>query len=187
MKLCPKCSREKPLDSFPKDRCRVDGRFSYCKECNYKHSRAWVLKNKARAAGYQAGYRQRQENRDAKSVHQQRYFKRLAGTTDGRERLRNYVRSNRAHRRGATLTITDINARVAACGAACVYCGGDYTDIDHVVAISRGGSDDPMNLVPSCGDCNQSKARREWKRWFRTRSFYSTDREARILMLVTPA
>src|SRR5690606_31343562 len=44
-------------------------------------------------------------------------------------------------------------------GKRCRYCGS--TDgpfhIDHLVPVSRGGSDEPSNLTVSCRSCNLSK------------------------------
>lgn len=39
----------------------------------------------------------------------------------------------------------------------CVYCGGPFEHVDHVHPVSRGGTDDPMNLVPACATCNYKK------------------------------
>ena len=46
-------------------------------------------------------------------------------------------------------------------GWICYYCGGDATQADHVIPISKGG--DPMsleNMVASCKRCNVSKGNR---------------------------
>ena len=47
----------------------------------------------------------------------------------------------------------------------CCYCGTkakgrdrQFMTIDHVLPRSRGGSNDPMNLVPACRPCNERKA-----------------------------
>ena len=44
----------------------------------------------------------------------------------------------------------------------CRYCGAAAPDailtVDHVVAVSLGGSDDPSNLVAACKDCNIGKS-----------------------------
>lgn len=46
----------------------------------------------------------------------------------------------------------------------CAYCECRLTDanrtIDHVLPVSRGGTDDIANLVLSCLDCNQLKGDR---------------------------
>ncbi|WP_431959215.1 HNH endonuclease [Actinacidiphila sp. bgisy160] len=39
----------------------------------------------------------------------------------------------------------------------CVYCGGPAEHTDHVIPQAHGGSDDAVNLVPACAECNTSK------------------------------
>lgn len=45
---------------------------------------------------------------------------------------------------------------------ACRYCGRGAPehriDVDHVVPVARGGSNDPANLVAACTSCNAGKA-----------------------------
>ena len=49
--------------------------------------------------------------------------------------------------------------------AGCANCGQPYGDTDpyrrierdHIVALSRGGTNDPSNLMPLCGMCNRFK------------------------------
>lgn len=47
-------------------------------------------------------------------------------------------------------------------GYRCVYCGRSATDVvlevDHVLPRSRGGTDEPTNLVTGCQDCNGGKS-----------------------------
>lgn len=46
-------------------------------------------------------------------------------------------------------------------GFRCTYCGATPADsplhVDHVTPVSRGGSDDPDNLVTACSGCNLGK------------------------------
>ena len=40
----------------------------------------------------------------------------------------------------------------------CQYCGEENaTTVDHVIPISRGGTDEPDNLVACCSRCNYQK------------------------------
>ena len=39
----------------------------------------------------------------------------------------------------------------------CAYCGAMATQVDHVLPLSRGGTDDRGNLVPACRFCNMEK------------------------------
>jgi 5-methylcytosine-specific restriction endonuclease McrA len=43
----------------------------------------------------------------------------------------------------------------------CVYCGDVANTVDHVIPLSRGGTDHPMNLVAACAFCNYGKGNRE--------------------------
>jgi 5-methylcytosine-specific restriction endonuclease McrA len=48
-----------------------------------------------------------------------------------------------------------------ASGWVCYYCGGEASQVDHVIPIASGG--DPMsldNLVPACKRCNLSKGKK---------------------------
>ncbi len=48
----------------------------------------------------------------------------------------------------------------------CAYClAAKATERDHVVPISRGGSDDIENIVPSCLPCNRGKQDRTPSEW----------------------
>lgn len=44
----------------------------------------------------------------------------------------------------------------------CQYCGRSAPDVllevDHIVPVSKGGTDDLLNLVTSCRDCNRGKS-----------------------------
>jgi 5-methylcytosine-specific restriction endonuclease McrA len=39
----------------------------------------------------------------------------------------------------------------------CAYCGDSADTIDHILAKSRGGKDEPENVVAACSFCNSSK------------------------------
>lgn len=50
------------------------------------------------------------------------------------------------------------------CNYACFYCGTPAVlgvvrlEIEHVVPVAQGGTNDPWNLVAACADCNAGKA-----------------------------
>lgn len=50
-------------------------------------------------------------------------------------------------------------------GFTCQYCGQQPPDVvlqlDHIQPVSKGGENDPMNLVTACQDCNSGKADKE--------------------------
>ena len=51
-------------------------------------------------------------------------------------------------------------------GFSCVYCASSVDlELDHVIPQSRGGSDDPENLVTCCRSCNASKGNKTPDEW----------------------
>lgn len=53
-------------------------------------------------------------------------------------------------------------------GRRCTYCGtldGPFV-VDHIVAVSKGGSNHWRNLVPACGPCNSMKGSKSWAEWY---------------------
>ena len=39
----------------------------------------------------------------------------------------------------------------------CFYCGGNYQELDHVIAVRKGGGTTRDNVVPCCHSCNMKK------------------------------
>jgi hypothetical protein len=39
----------------------------------------------------------------------------------------------------------------------CRYCGGVATQVDHIVGVAAGGTDDDSNLVSACATCNEKR------------------------------
>ena len=52
---------------------------------------------------------------------------------------------------------TQLNARIEYYGNACWVCGKSYEAIDHLIPLSRGGTNWPANLAPICKSHNSSK------------------------------
>jgi 5-methylcytosine-specific restriction endonuclease McrA len=88
-------------------------------------------------------------------------------TTEGR---RYYSSLRRARMRKANkekISLEALEKHIDFLGRKCVYCGGPYEHLDHVVPLSRGGAHSLDNLVPSCAHCNLTKSKKiyptEWK------------------------
>ncbi|WP_405560641.1 HNH endonuclease [Streptomyces sp. NBC_01180] len=47
----------------------------------------------------------------------------------------------------------------------CCYCDAPASELDHVLALSRGGADEESNLVPACRQCNADKAAQTLAEW----------------------
>lgn len=73
----------------------------------------------------------------------------------------------------------------------CCFCNkikleqNDQT-LEHMVPISKGGTNSNYNLFFSCKDCNARKWSKNWKKWFREQEFYTKQREHEIEYYLDP-
>lgn len=76
------------------------------------------------------------------------------------ERKRYWRRNEYARKRGALGYCTDaqLQDRFEFHGNCCVYCKrSTHLTVDHLIPLSRGGSNWPANLGPACRPCNSRK------------------------------
>jgi 5-methylcytosine-specific restriction endonuclease McrA len=107
------------------------------------------------------GKKYRDEHRDEKLRRDRQY--RADNVQARREYDRGRAPAKNALRRGAagSFTSADIEAQRSRQRERCFWCGKRLTEsfhVDHVVPISRGGSNNPANLVISCPSCNWQKS-----------------------------
>jgi 5-methylcytosine-specific restriction endonuclease McrA len=70
------------------------------------------------------------------------------------------IAASHARRAGAPLRAADVRQLQASGDGICSYCLRPGTSVDHVVPLSRGGGNEPDNLVLACGSCNSKKGQR---------------------------
>lgn len=70
------------------------------------------------------------------------------------------LRGRRSKNAPGIATPEQIAARAAYFGNVCSYCGGPYEHVEHAIPLSRGGTNWPANIRPSCQFCNLSKGPR---------------------------
>ena len=83
-------------------------------------------------------------------------------------------RGAREHDAGGFFTWSEFMRIARKFNYCCAYCGEkpDRLDPDHVVPLSRGGSNSTTNLLPACSMCNSSKCAMtlaEWGAWLASR------------------
>lgn len=153
-KVCRRCSSEKPLDAFHKWNRSPDGHNDWCKDCRKQHhveNRAanaarfskWYAKPENKAKVRSQSERWREENRE-RHLHHRRIYNAKRRT---RETSANHF------------TIEEWLDRLEEFNFHCAYCILPKPDLepDHMVPVSRGGSNGIENIVPACRNCNNSK------------------------------
>ena len=183
MKYCPGCKTEKTTESFYKNKSTKDGLQAYCKDCwkmksgesRVRHIEARRLQARRHRAEirnaeperikleYQEWYAKSGKNyhRDWQSNNREKV--RHAAITWRRrhpEESRSSGNKTRLRRAGLTEfhTLDEWLDLIRKCDGKCLKCGTDENiTIDHVIAISQGGSDLISNIQPLCKKCNASK------------------------------
>lgn len=170
MKICTKCGQEKGKEEFTKDRGRKDGLNPWCRGCTRANNRRVYAQkrehyqekhkeyNAAHPEKIQAANRRYYErNKDevnAKAIAFDKAHPELA-----RERWRRrYVREANAE---GSHAVEEWEEVLAAADDKCLVCGTDENITkDHIVPLSRGGTDYIENIQPLCHSCNASKGNR---------------------------
>ena len=167
MKLCTRCNQEKNETEFYKVKDRKNGLRCYCKICCLELNKIYHKANTERR--YATTRQWKKENPDRVREKQRQW---ISNNPDKEREY--YVRRYSKHpeafyyaslrRRARKLnaagesTSEDIQARVDYYGGKCYLCGVDYEAIDHVIPLSKCGSNWPANLRPICTSCNSKKA-----------------------------
>lgn len=135
------------------------------RERDLEYHRAW---GKGRRSSKEYRKKQREWGRAWYLANKERQLaKSRAWRIAHKDQFHVYRNRNRAKRREAKgqATPEQIAARVAFYGSRCAYCNGPYESIDHVVPLSRGGSNWPANLRPACKKCNFTKGTKRLLKW----------------------
>jgi 5-methylcytosine-specific restriction endonuclease McrA len=166
MKICSKCKVEKPVTEFHKKSGTKDGLQLVCKNCVSQYDLFYRLVNKEKeSTRYRLRYAADSEN---KKNLQKAYYK------ENPEKYAAHNRSRRARKKNAegNHTIDDIrlifyNQRgfCANCKAKLLKTGKQKYHVDHIIPLSRGGSDWPINLQCLCQSCNLRKSAKDPFEW----------------------
>lgn len=193
LKTCTKCGQALPLTAFYRDKSKRDGLHPKCKACHRAYheanqeriaarmrayvaanretiresKRAWWSANRERVRARQRAYKA--ANREHLSA-QERARYAADPLTPEKVRAMNQRRRARIRRAEGAHGIADIRAQFDRQKGRCYWCGkkvGDTYHVDHIVPLSRGGSNWPENLVIACSTCNRSKGNKlphEWSK-----------------------
>ena len=184
-KICIACQGFKPFSEFYRSARACDGRVSRCKACLRQQQREYYRQDVGRERERARHYYQ--EHKEQVSAQKRTYYKKHRNEIGKQARVRypedkekkrkrtrdwkrenpEKVRAARARRRawknGATgsFSSTEWLALKEQHGGRCLCCGKAEPEVkitpDHVVPLSRGGSNDIINIQPLCLYCNMSK------------------------------
>lgn len=142
MRTCRQCGFPKALDLFCRDKRMPFGRTYLCKECEANRARSRYDADPVGRLAQNAQWKSRNIEKFRAYDNQQKkrryYLRRLGLTPEQRDAL---------------------------LAKPCHYCFGEATEIDHKVAVSRGGTSTLDNLVPACRSCNARKSARPYEEW----------------------
>lgn len=133
LKHCWRCHAWKAVDQFCRDRSRGDGRSARCAACRRKPKQLRLI-------------RPTPAERD-----------RVRYATDAGYRLERREHTRSRKHGVQKLTADDIGTILEGTDGLCLYCDRPHATLDHIVAVSRGGSTRRSNLGPACVSCNSRK------------------------------
>lgn len=155
LKFRSKCEQSKPATTeyFSRHNKHPDGLQDYCKSCMSTYFKEWRSSHPDYFR-YDSSYYFANKERRSKSYRKWRLSSRAVKNASVRNRKARELNAEGSH------TATDIERQFKAQRGRCYYCGvkvGKNYHVDHVVPLSRGGSNDPFNLVIACPACNVAK------------------------------
>lgn len=170
MITCRDCNEAKDTSLFYKNSTYKTGFSSRCKECTKRWAKEYRLSNieAAKKRRKDAYWRNRADNiRKAVAWNRDNKEKRIVIKNNWRSRnreLTNHLTKKYQARRKGAVGSHSLEEWLDLCRNSdnrCLCCGrkGKLTK-DHIIPLSRGGSDYINNIQPLCVSCNSSKGNR---------------------------
>ena len=183
---------------------------SCCKECWQNRNKAYDKRNYERISEHKKEYREVNKEhireyhrmrylnnkdkinrehkvyRDSHKAEIKLYRKKYFQTDKGKAYARIYCNKRRALKwlNGGEYTQEQWKDCLEFFENKCAYTGVDISEcilhVDHIIPLSKGGTNDIWNICPSCKDANLSKGNRELERWYRKQDYFSEDRLKKI-------
>lgn len=209
LKVCCTCKRELLFNEFNKNKSCIDGLSRMCRSCtkqngrkyyqdNREHmkerTRKWRKENPEKMKEYRLNnldyfidYNQkyRQDHKDYFKQYHKEHDKEYLNSERGRLVFKRTQHRRRAIEKSAkgSHTVDELQSMLVFFENKCAYTGEtleqDY-HLDHVVPLSKNGTNYIWNIVPSNKSPNCSKGDRDMEEWFRKQPYFSEERLQKI-------
>lgn len=183
-KTCTKCGKTLDIAMFSRHCKSKDGYRTYCKECAKAYQNKWYTDNReAENASRRNKYDSVKESERYEARRDAILLKKKEWRTNNKDKqtLQSERRRAREANTPSSLTEEEWQYIKTYFENKCAYCGKELPlERDHVVAVSKGGGLEYGNIVPACKSCNSSKSNKDLLTWYRSKSFWSQERETKI-------
>jgi len=159
LKLCTKCNKRKTLDNFPKKKDHKYGRYSHCKKCKAITDHIYQMKNRKKIRIRYTKWAK--NNREIINKASRKYYYK------NREKHMILTKNRRAKAKNAEGSFTEqewenlkkeYNYKCAICKNTEPFNQfRKYLTIDHIIPLSKGGTNYITNIQPLCFVCNSIK------------------------------
>jgi len=177
-KKCSRCGEVKARSEFHKRKTSRDGLRCDCKECVKEYKAKYYVENreekKAATAKYRADnpenvlasrakYRAKNRGKIKERCSKWRaenpdYDAKYRKANPDKARVKESRRRASLANAQGTHTADQLKARFDYQGNKCVYCDStENLHADHMIPLSRGGTNFASNMAPACASCNLSK------------------------------
>lgn len=135
----------------------------------------WRIENKEHIRQY------RKNNQERDKEKRRKWYKSEQGNKLSRTKTNAYRAKKRVLKN--TLTAKEWETCIEYFDKECSYCGckPELIEQEHFIPVNKKGAFVKENIVTACRSCNASKADKDFFEWYREQSFYSNERELKIL------
>jgi hypothetical protein len=177
-KICSNCGQEKSTEEFYRTKNNEDGLHVWCKECDIIYAENYYDGNTDEVLDIHKEWRDNNPDKYKQSI------KNYRQSEEGRlkDRLQHKRRKELMEQLPNTFTNEERNQCFKYFDYSCAYCGSkNKIQEDHFISIMNDGPYTKNNIIVACGFCNPSKGDSDFFEWYPKQSFYSKEREDKIL------
>ncbi len=174
-KQCTVCGQLKILDEFSKNPKTADGYLHQCKTCVLERVRKWKSENKEliklrrkitylknRSKNIQDSIEWGKNNKEKRKIAKDKW-------RDKNKELTNHYAKQYSYRKKCAIgkhSLIEYKEKMKLFSGMCAYCKIRKANTkDHIIPLSKGGSDYIHNIVPACVSCNSSKRDKTLEEW----------------------